>query len=117
MPSSKTTGRRPAASPRSRAPAPPPDEPTLLELARSYTAAALKTLAAVMADDSATASARVTAAIALLDRGHGRPPQLNTGDPALLRRAMELSDDELAAIAAGGGGRTAESPADPPLAD
>ena len=43
--------------------------------AREYTEEALKTLAAVMRDRKASAAARVAAAIALLDRGHGRPRQ------------------------------------------
>ena len=46
-------------------------------------------------------SARVAAANALLDRGHGKAPQFHTGDVQRLRRAIDMTDDELAAIASG----------------
>lgn len=45
------------------------------ELAQQYTAAAIETLAEVMTDISAPPAARINAANALLDRGHGRPKQ------------------------------------------
>ncbi len=48
----------------------------LRALARERTQEALDTLAAVMADPTATAGARVAAACAILDRGHGRPTQM-----------------------------------------
>jgi hypothetical protein len=44
-------------------------------LARRYTKEAIKTLATIMRDESYTPAVRVAAANALLDRGHGRPPQ------------------------------------------
>lgn len=48
---------------------------TLTEMAAEYTPAALKTLAEIMQDSSATATARVSAANSLLDRAHGKPMQ------------------------------------------
>ena len=45
------------------------------ELARVHTAEALETLASVMRNTKAPASARVSAASAILDRGHGKAPQ------------------------------------------
>lgn len=47
----------------------------LKAFANEYTERAVKALAAVMDDPDAPASARVQAAIALLDRAHGRPQQ------------------------------------------
>lgn len=47
--------------------------PELRDLARAHTAAAIKALVAIMNDADASASARVAAAVAILDRGHGRP--------------------------------------------
>ena len=41
-----------------------------------------------------------TAAIALLDRAYGKPPQFNTSDATSFRKAVDMSDDELAAIVA-----------------
>ena len=51
-------------------------------LARQRTQEALDTLVAVMGDPKAPAAARVSAATAILDRGHGRPTQTTefTGD-------------------------------------
>lgn len=48
---------------------------TLTEMAASYTPAALQTLAEIMQDRGATATARVSAANSLLDRAHGKPHQ------------------------------------------
>ena len=45
-----------------------------------------------------TPGARVSAAIALLDRGYGKPPQFNAGDAQAFRQAVDMPDDELAAI-------------------
>jgi ribonuclease PH len=47
----------------------------LKTLAQQYTERAVEVLAAIMGDDGAPRAARVTAAIALLDRGHGKPMQ------------------------------------------
>lgn len=47
----------------------------LAELARGYTADALETLVSLMSDGRAPPAARVAAAMAILDRGWGRPPQ------------------------------------------
>ena len=59
---------------------------------------AIKTLAVIA--KTGTPGARVSAAIALLDRGYGKPPQFNTGDAQAFRQAVDMTDDELAAIAA-----------------
>lgn len=71
-------------------------------LARAHTETALRTLAAIMTKDDAPEAARVSAANSLLDRGWGKAAQLTE---VTLRRvtAKELPDDELAAIAVGGG--------------
>jgi hypothetical protein len=47
-----------------------------------------------------TQGARVSAAIALLDRAYGKPPQFNTGDTGNFRKAIDMTEDELAAIVA-----------------
>ena len=68
------------------------------ELARKHAPEAIKTLADIA--QKGTPGARVSAATALLDRAYGRPAQFSTGDAAAFRKAIELSDNELAAIAA-----------------
>ena len=45
------------------------------ELAGEYTEDALKTLVQIMNDNKAAAAARIAAAKAVLDRGHGKPAQ------------------------------------------
>ena len=66
------------------------------ELARQRTEKAVETLATIMEDTKAPASARVTAAQALLDRGWGRAPQtLNVGSPS--EDIKDLTDEELEA--------------------
>ena len=54
----------------------PPDSVTeaVRELARAHAKDALEVLVAVMKDEEATDATRVTAAIAVLDRGCGKPP-------------------------------------------
>jgi hypothetical protein len=61
-------------------------------LAQEYTAAAILTLAEIMANPEAPPAARVSAASALLDRGHGKPPQAITGldgSPLIPERAAD----------------------------
>jgi hypothetical protein len=59
-------------------------------------------LAELMNNPKATASARAMAADRILDRAYGKPPQLTTTDAGQFRRACDMSDDELARVAAGG---------------
>src|SRR6516162_9900873 len=49
--------------------------PDVRSLARSYSALAVNTLAGIARSPKCPAAARVSAAVALLDRGYGRPPQ------------------------------------------
>ena len=46
-----------------------------MELARAYTEDAIESLREIMMNDKANGSSRVQAAVALLDRGCGRPRQ------------------------------------------
>ena len=52
----------------------------IASLARSFTKPALKTLDAIMRQPKAPAAARVQTAVALLDRGWGKPKQTVGGD-------------------------------------
>ena len=82
------------------------------ELARKHAPEAIKTLVRVAAKGKSE-SAQVAAASALLDRGFGKPPQFNTGDNAAFRKAIEMSDNELASIASGSGEDATSPPIDP----
>ncbi len=81
----------------------------LAEMSRDHAETALNALVAIVEDSKSPAAARVSAASAILDRGYGKPPQFTTGDVGAFKRASEMTDDELAAIAAGG-----SRDADPP---
>lgn len=61
----------------------PKVNPLVVELAQAQTEDAIAVLASIMKDDEKPTAARVSAAQALLDRGHGKPAQSMTvaGDP------------------------------------
>ena len=61
--------------------------------ARDHTGKALQTLVNTLDDPSATAAAKVSAAIAVLDRGWGKPTERH--EHISLNAVAELSDDEL----------------------
>ena len=70
-------------------------------LARAHTESAIRTIAHVMANEDAPASARVAAAEALLDRGWGRPKQTLAADPEggpliveIIQRVREPRDEK-----------------------
>jgi hypothetical protein len=75
------------------------------EMARAYTEEAIKTLATVMNDKKAPASARVMAANAIIDRAYGKPTQHIEAHVDLIDR-LSLSEQEAldAALAALGPG-------------
>jgi hypothetical protein len=65
--------------------------------AKENTADAIKTLKTVMNNDHAPSAARVGAAIAILDRGWGKPAQAVEANVSVLDR---MSDDEQLALLA-----------------
>ena len=69
---------------------------TIQSIARKHCPAAIARLVAILNDDSVAASAQVASANALLDRGYGKPPQFSTSDADQFRKAVEMTDDELA---------------------
>lgn len=66
-----------------------PDGRTLAEVARTHTLEAVETLVSVMKDGESDA-ARVSAAVAVLDRGWGKPAQPVEADEAFVDLASEL---------------------------
>jgi hypothetical protein len=69
-------------------------------LARHHAPMALKTLARIAADKTAPHSAQVAASEALLNRAYGKAPTFSTTDATTFKRAIDMTDDELAAIVA-----------------
>jgi hypothetical protein len=67
-------------------------------LARKYDHAAIEKLAYLM-EHANSHKDQAFCAIALLDRGHGKPAQFSTGDAQRLRSVLDYTDDELLAIA------------------
>ena len=70
---------------------------SIQELARKHAPEAVETLADI--SKNGTPGARVSAAIALLDRAYGKPPAFAPSDTQAFQRAIDMTDDELAAIA------------------
>jgi hypothetical protein len=65
-------------------------------LAREYASGAVETLRGIMENIEAPPAARITAAIAILDRGFGRPHQ--TSEIVTVQKPVsEMSDEELIA--------------------
>ena len=62
---------------------------------------ALDVLVQIMLNEKAPPNARVAAANTLLDRAYGKAPTFSTSATQAFKRAIDMSDDELAAIVAG----------------
>lgn len=77
-------------------------------LARAHTETAIRTLVSIMNQEKSPAAARVAAAQALIDRGWGKATQIV--ETTIRRIANQMSDDELADIAAGSGENAADAP-------
>jgi Family of unknown function (DUF5681) len=73
---------------------------SIQELARKHTIQALDVLVQIMLNEKAPPNARVAAANTLLDRAYGKAPTFSTTDPTTFKRAVDMTDDELAAIVA-----------------
>ena len=71
------------------------------ELARQHTPKAIEKLADITRN-SQSDSAKIAAAKELLDRGWGKPPQFSWSNQGEFTRAIDMTDDELIAIATGG---------------
>jgi hypothetical protein len=80
----------------------------LQKLARAHTPTALATLVEIMSDSASPPNSRVAAAVALLDRGYGRPstavfvqmtPQISSADREALLTTLVTAMDEMAASA------------------
>lgn len=61
----------------------PKSDQTIRDLAREHTDTALKALAEITQDPTAPKIARIQAAIALLDRGWGKPIQYNESESTI----------------------------------
>ena len=68
------------------------------QLARESAIEALQVLIQIMQNEKAPPNARVAAANTLLDRAYGKAPTFNTSDTHAFKRAIDMTDDELAAI-------------------
>ena len=74
----------------------PKEDLGLRELARERTKEAIETLVEIMQDKDCPPSARVTASVALLDRGYGKPAQYieatgKDGSPLIPSEPMEVA--------------------------
>ena len=60
----------------------------------------MKTLVTISKDERAPYAARVSASQAILYRAYGKAPTFSTTDTTQFKRAIDMTDDELAAIVA-----------------
>jgi hypothetical protein len=90
----------------------------LQKLARTHTPTALATLVEIMSNTASPPNARVFAAVALLDRGYGRPStavfvemtsQVSSADREALLGTVVAAMDEMAASAKAAEKRAAEA--------
>jgi hypothetical protein len=81
----------------------PKDYEGISELARSFGSEMIRILRGIAKNRKAPMASRVSAAALVLDRGFGKSPSFSTSDPADFKRATEMSDAELIAIARAGG--------------
>lgn len=72
------------------------------EAAQQYSAQALEVLVNV-ATTGESEAAKVAAANAILDRAHGKPKQSVDVDATVAKRIIDMTEEELLAIAAGSG--------------
>ena len=86
----------------------PKEDQTITELARAYCPRAIEVLGELMNDAKATASARAMAAERILDRAYGKPAQFQTNQAGEFKKAIDMTDDELAAIVAAGRSKVLE---------
>jgi hypothetical protein len=78
---------------------PQTEDTTGQPLTRATCAAALDVLVQITLNEKAPPNARVAAANTLLDRAYGKAPTFSTSDTQAFKRAIDMTDDELAAIA------------------
>jgi hypothetical protein len=76
----------------------PPLGQSFAEQARDHAPKALKRLVKIMNDERAPLPSVVAACKEIIDRAYGKAAQFNTGNTQVFRRAMDMSDDELARI-------------------
>jgi hypothetical protein len=86
-----------------------PIPPEVKELARAYSEEAIKTLATVMNDKKAPASARVMAANAIIDRAYGKPTQHIEAHVDLIDRLSHEEQQAFCERACGTGWRPGRS--------
>lgn len=80
-----------------------PNDSELRELCRASTKEAVETLLTIMRSKKTPAAAKVTASVALLDRGYGKPVQAIEHSGAMnYSHTSELSDADLERIAGTG---------------
>ena len=74
----------------------------ITEKARQYGPKAIEGLVEIAENIENPPAARVSAYGQVLDRGYGKPPQFSTSDADQFRKAVDMTDDELASIAGRG---------------
>ena len=68
----------------------------------------MRKVAKIMRNPKASPAVQLAAAVHIIDRACGKPASFSTGSPDAFRKAIDMTDDELAAIVAAGKGKVLE---------
>jgi len=68
----------------------------------------MRKVAKIMRNPKASPAVQLAAAVHIIDRACGKPASFSTGSPDAFRKAIDMTDDELAAIVLAGKGKVLE---------
>jgi len=80
----------------------------VIEQARKLAPYAMRKIAKIMRNPKASPAVQLAAAVHIVDRACGKPANFSTGSPDAFRKAIDMTDDELAAIVLAGRGKVLE---------
>ena len=68
----------------------------------------MRKIAKIMLNPKSSPAVQLAAAVHIVDRACGKPASFSTGSPDAFRKAIDMTDDELAAIVLAGRGKVLE---------
>jgi hypothetical protein len=80
----------------------------VVEQARKLAPHAMRKIAKIMKNPKSSPAVQLAAAVHIVDRACGKPASFSTGSPDAFRKAIDMTDDELAAIVLAGRGKVLE---------
>jgi Family of unknown function (DUF5681) len=86
----------------------PKNQKDVVEQAKKLAPRAMRKIGRLMTDKRASPAVQLAACIHIVDRACGKPASFSTGSPDAFRKAIDMTDDELAAIVLAGKGKLLE---------